>query len=312
VAHLHSLGFTDEDYAWLPEAESRRRIGSRRNYGAAYTKHCAAIHPARLVRGLGATVRLNGVRVCELTPVLDLEPGAVRTERGTVRADIVIRATEGYTESLSSQSRQILPLYSMMVATEPLPDSVWQEIGLAHRETFGDGRRIVIYGQRTLDDRLAFGGRAGYYFGSERKAVIDSGDPMLDRVEKNLREFFPALEGHAITHRWGGLMGAPRHFRPCVSFDRETGIGVAGGYVGEGVAASNLAGRMLTDLVLDRETALTRLAWVDDSARRWEPEPLRWLGARLLQYSGDRADQTEFRTGRPSRFWDGIFSRVMG
>jgi len=312
VAHLHSLGYTEDDYVWLPEVESRRRIGSRWNYGAAYTSHCAAIHPARLVRGLGETVRRSGVRIYEQTPVLDIGPGSVRTERGLVQADVVIRATEGYTESLASQSRQILPLYSMMVATEPLPETVWQEIGLSRRETFGDGRRIVIYGQRTLDDRLAFGGRAGYYFGSERKAVIDPGDPMLDRVEKNLREFFPALEGYGVTHRWGGLMGAPRHFRPCVSFDRSSGMGVAGGYVGEGVGASNLAGRILTDLVLGHESVLTRLAWVDDAARRWEPEPLRWIGARLLQYSGDRADQAELRTGRRSRFWEGVFSRVMG
>ena len=312
VAHLHALGYTDEDYVWLPEEEARRRIGSRLNFGAAYTRHCAAIHPARLVRGLGVTVRRKGVRIFELTPVLDLAAGRVQTERGTVRADVVLRATEGYTESLPSQSRQIMPLYSMMVATEPLPESVWEEIGLGRRETFGDGRRIVIYGQRTLDDRLAFGGRAGYYFGSERKPVIDPADPMLDRVESNLRDFFPALEGHAITHRWGGLRGAPRHFRPSVSFDRGAGIGVAGGYVGEGVGASNLAGRVLTDLVLGRDTALTRLAWVDDTAGRWEPEPIRWLGARMLQYSGDRADRAEFRSGRPSKFWNGIFSRMMG
>lgn len=312
VAHLQSLGYSDDDYTWLPEAEARRRIGSRLNFGAAYTSHCAAIHPARLARGLAETVRGQGVRIFELTPVLDLEPGRVRTERGAVRAEIVLRATEGYTESLPSQTRQVMPLYSMMVATEPLPAPVWEAIGLERRETFGDGRRVVIYGQRTLDDRLAFGGRAGYYFGSRRKRIIDPADPMLDRVEANLRDFFPALEGHAVTHRWGGLMGAPRHFRPSVSFDPDSGVGMAGGYVGEGVAASNLAGRLLTDLVLRRDTALTRLAWVDDVSRRWEPEPLRWMGAKMMQYAGDRADQAESRTGRPSKFWDGLFSRVMG
>ena len=257
VERFHSLGFDDDDYTWLPEAESRARIGARSNFGAAYTSHCAAIHPARLARGLGEVVHKKGVRIFELTPVLDLEAGLVRTERGAVKADVVLRATEGYTESLPSQTRRILPLYSMMVATEPLPESAWAEIGLARRETFGDGRRVTIYGQRTLDDRLAFGGRAGYYFGSKRKAVIDPLDPLLDNVEATLRDFIPALQGHAITHRWGGLMGAPRHFRPCVSFDRQSGVGLAGGYVGEGVAASNLAGRMLADLVLAEESDLT-------------------------------------------------------
>lgn len=312
VERFHALGYTEDDYVWLPEAESRSRIGARRNFGAAYTSHCAAIHPARLARGLGETVRGKGVRIFELTPVLDLASGEVRTERGTVRAEVVLRATEGYTESLPSQSRQIMPLYSMMVATESLPESVWAEIGLARRETFGDGRRVTIYGQRTLDDRLAFGGRAGYYFGSERKALIDPSDPLLDNVEATLRDFFPALEGYEITHRWGGLMGAPRHFRPCVSFDRASGFGFAGGYVGEGVAASNLAGRMLTDLVLDRQSHLTRLAWVDDVPKRWEVEPFRWLGAGLMRYAAQRADQAEFATDRPSRFWGSVFRRVMG
>ncbi len=312
VARFHELGFTDADYVWLPEAESRERIGCAMNFGAAYTSHCAAIHPARLARGLGETLRQKGVRIFEQSPVLDLEPGQVRTPQGVVRAGVVLRATEGYTESLPSQTRRVMPLYSMMVATEPLPDSVWQEIGLRRRETFGDGRRVVIYGQRTLDDRLAFGGRAGYYFGSKMKRVIDPADPMLDRVEGNLRALFPMLERHAVTHRWGGLMGVPRHWRPSVTFDRQSGVGTAGGYVGEGVAASNLAGRMLADLVAGRETDITRLAWVNDTPPDWEPEPARWLGAKSIQFFGDRADHAEFRSNRPSKLWGPLFDRAMG
>ena len=312
VHRFHELGYTEDDYAWLSESEARNLIRCEPNYGAVYTPHCAAIHPARLVRGLGDVVRARGVSIFEATPVLDLERGRIRTPQGSVQAGVVLRATEGYTESLASQKRQMLPLYSMMVATEPLPESVWAEIGLKRRETFGDGRRVVIYGQRTLDDRIAFGGRAGYYFGSRRKAVIDPSDPMLDRVEENLRSLFPVLQDHTITHRWGGLMGVPRHWRPCVTFDRASGLGMAGGYVGEGVAASNLAGRILADLVADRDSAITRLAWVNDAARRWEPEPARWLGAKAIQFFGDRADRAEFHTGSPSKFWGRLFERVMG
>lgn len=310
VRQLHALGYTEDDYVWLDESTARARIGCSRNHGAVYTSHCAAVHPARLVRGLGDTVRGMGVRIFELTPVEDIAPGRVQTAAGTVRAEVVLRATEGYSDSLASQKRQILPLYSMMVATEPLPAPVWEQIGLKRRETFGDGRRVVIYGQRTLDDRLAFGGRAGYYFGSKMLPVIDPSEPMLDRVEANLRDLFPQIERYSITHRWGGLMGAPRHWRPCVSFDRASGLGVAGGYVGEGVAASNLAGRILADLVGGQSTGLTRLGWVNDTARRWEPEPLRWLGARALRFLASRADRAEFRSNRPSRLWGGLFARL--
>jgi glycine/D-amino acid oxidase-like deaminating enzyme len=312
VKSFHELGYTDADYTWLPEAESRQRIGARLNHGAIYTPHCAAIHPARLVRGLGDAVRAKGVKVFEMTPVEDLEPGRVRTPHGMVKAGIILRATEGYTDSLASQKRRMVPLYSMMVATEPLPESVWQEIGLKRRETFGDGRRVVIYGQRTLDDRLAFGGRGTYYFGSKRKPTIPEDDPHITHVESALRDFFPALKGAAITHRWGGLMGVPRNWRPSVSFDSETGIGMAGGYVGEGVGASNLAGRTLADLVTGRKTDLTRLPWVEDAPKRWEPEPIRWLGAASIRVFGQKADAEEFGTGRPSKVWGPLFDRLFG
>jgi len=312
VARLHALGFGEDDYRWLPADEARTRLNCERNHGAAYTTHCAAIHPARLVRGLAERVRARGVRIFERTPVTELGPRRVVTPRGSVRADVILRATEGYSDSIRGQERQLLPLYSMMVATEPLPESVWTDIGLNRRETFGDGRRVVIYGQRTLDGRLAFGGRAGYFFGSRRIPVIPGDAQVFDRVEASLKALLPQVEGYEITHRWGGCMGVPRHWRPSVTFDRQTGLGSAGGYVGEGVAASNLAGRVLTDLVLERDTPESRLAWVNDSAPRWEPEPLRWVGAKSIEFFGSRADASEFASGRPSRFWGKLFEKFVG
>ncbi len=117
---------------------------------------------------------------------------------------------------------------------------------------------------------------------------------------------------YKITHRWGGLMGVPRHRRPSVTFDEQTGIGAAGGYTGEGVGASNLAGRILTDLVLNKQSDITELAWVNDVSRRWEPEPLRWLGTKATQWFGDRADKVELRSGKPSKFWGGLFDMFFG
>jgi len=307
VASLHQLGLTEEDYRWLSATESQARLNCATNHGAIYTSHCAAIHPARLVRGLADVVRGMGVAIYEGTPVLEIGDRCIDTTRGKVTTDVILRATEGYTDSIPSQKRQLMPLYSMMVATEPLPESLWEDIGLNQRETFGDGRRVVIYGQRTADNRFAFGGRAGYYFGSKRKAVIPPGDPALGQVEQTLRTLFPQLDGYAVSHRWGGLMGVPRHWRPSVSYDTQTGLGAAGGYTGEGVAASNLAGRILADLVSGVNSPLTDLAWVNDTARRWEPEPLRWLGARAIEFFGERADRSEIHNNRPSRFWGPLF-----
>ncbi len=297
------------DYCeWLPADESRRRINCSRNYGAIHTPHCAAIHPARLVRGLGEAVRRRGVRVFESTPVVDVMGKRVTTARGTLSADAVIRATEGYTDSLASHKRRLLPLYSLMIATEPLPQGVWDEIGLKARETFDDQRRVTIYGQRTADGRLAFGGREGYRFGSKRKPFVTPEEAGFESLEASLRQMFPVLDGRAVTHRWGGLMGVPTSWRPSVSFDRDAGFGAAGGYVGEGVAASNLAGRIMADLVLGRDTDITHLPWVEDAGERWPFEPLRWLGATAMTFLGNQADRVELTQGRPSKFWGSLFA----
>jgi glycine/D-amino acid oxidase-like deaminating enzyme len=312
LERLYGYGLDERDYQWLPPDVSRTRLGIRANHGALYFSHCAALHPARLVLGLADAVRGRGVAIHEETPVQALEAGRVHTARGTVRADVVIRATEGYTGSLAGEARSILPVYSMVTATEPLPAEVWRSIGLARRETFGDWRRVVIYGQRTRDDRLVLGGRGGYYFGSARHRTVSPREPRLLRVRHLVPELFPVLKDVRITHAWGGLMGVQRHWRPGVCFDRATGIGWAGGYVGEGVAASNLAARILADLVLERRTALTELPWVGDRARRWEVEPLRWLGARLMEHAAERADALELARDRPSRLWGRIFAAAVG
>ena len=312
LERLQRAGFGDADYRWLTADESRARIRVTPNHGALYLRHCAAVQPARLVLGLADAVRRQGTVIHEATAVLTMAPGRIVTQRGTVRAGATVRATEGYTDSIAGHRRQLLPLYSMVTATEPLPAEIWRQIGLAERETFGDGRRVVIYGQRTLDDRLVLGGRAGYYYGSRRRRLISPNDPAVVRVKHLVTSLFPVLKDFRITHGWGGLMGVPRHWRPCVQWDAAARTGWARGYVGEGVAASNLAARVLADLVTGRVSALTELPWVNDLAPRWEPEPLRWLGARAIEAFGDRADRAEFASGAPSKFWGGLFDRFAG
>jgi glycine/D-amino acid oxidase-like deaminating enzyme len=174
VAEARKFGFGSGDLKLLTAAEARDLVGAAGVLGGTYTPHCAAIHPARLVRGLAAAVRRRGVKVFERTPVTRIEPGRLVTPSGMVRARYVIRATEGYTPQLPGQRRAIVPVYSLMIATAPLPDSAWDQIGLAGRPTFGDLRHLIIYGQRTDDGRLAFGGRgAPYHLGSAIRPSFD-------------------------------------------------------------------------------------------------------------------------------------------
>ncbi len=277
---------------FLDAAAARAICGATDVLGGVYSPDCAALQPAKLVRGLAGAVRRLGVDVYEQTRVTALAPGIVTTTRGTVRATHVIRALEGYTPGLPGFRRTLAPVYSLVVATEPLPASAWDRIGLARRETFTDERHLIIYGQRTADDRLVFGGRgAPYHFGSRIRGAYDRVPPVFEALRRTIRELFEI--DPPIAARWGGPLGVPRDWMPSVGL--AGGVGWAGGYVGDGVAATNLAGRTLADLVTGRDTGLTRLPWAGHRSRRWEPEPVRWLGINTVLRATQLRDAWERR-----------------
>jgi len=302
VEEARLYGFDETDLRLL-SAEQARDLGAASGVlGGVYTPHCAAIHPARLVAGLVSLLTARGVLIFEQTPVLRIEPGKLVTTNGTVRARHIIRATEGYTPGLPGAGRAIAPVYSLVIATAPLPDHVWDEIGLETRPTFSDLRHLIIYGQRTADGRLVFGGRgAPYHFGSAVRPAFDRVPEVFAALRATLVDLFPVLSDVAITHTWGGPIGIARDWCASVGLDPSTGIGWAGGYVGDGLSTTNLAGRTLADLITGKDSEVTRLPWVGHRSPRWEPEPLRWLGINAGLRAMTWADNAEARTGRQSR-----------
>jgi glycine/D-amino acid oxidase-like deaminating enzyme len=302
VAEARRWGFGPDDLRLLDATAAAERVAADGVVGGTWTPHCAALHPGRLVRGLARAVERRGVTVHERTGVTSVEAGLVRTTHGRVRARHVVRATEGWTPTLPGQRRTVAPVYSLMLATEPLPPAAWDRIGLRDRETFTDHRNLVVYGQRTADGRLAFGGRgAPYHFGSTVRPAHDREPAVFGALREVLVDLFPVVADRAVTHTWGGPLGVPRDWCPSVGLDRETGLGWAGGYVGDGVAAANLAGRTLADLLLGSPTPRTALPWVGHRSPRWEPEPLRWLGVTASLRVMTGADRVEQRRGRPAR-----------
>lgn len=311
VEHGRSWGDGPEDLSLLSAAETAARTGASDVLGATFTPHCAALQPAKLVRGL-ATAVAEHTPVHEHTTVSELRPGLVVTDRGTVRAPVVVRATEGYTAGIRGHRRDLAPVYSLIVATEPLPEELLGQVGLSERPTFTDHRHLICYGQRTLDGRIVFGGRgAPYHLGSRTSPEYDLEPAVFSRLEKTVVELFPMLAGVTFTHRWGGPLGIPRDWHAGVGYDPSTGFAWAGGYVGDGVSTANLAGRTLADLITGTASDLVDLPWVGHRSRKWEPEPFRYLGINAGLLAMSNADRTEARTGRPSKVAAG-FSRLLG
>ena len=296
LAELRAQGLGEDAYRWLSADELSQQLRLSNAYGAIHASHCATLQPAKLVRGLARCVAAMGVELYEQSRVIDWQPGQVRTASGSVRADWIVPAVEGYAASLPPLGNHQLPVQSLLVATEPLSREVWADIGLERGQAFSENSRQVTYGQRSADDRLVFGARGGYRFGGQLRTDFN-----LSEDERGLRrylfgELFPQLKDVRITHAWGGNLGMARRFRPHMLVDRKNGIALSGGYGGEGVGASNLGGRTLAELILGQSSELTRQPWVlgDQPLNRlprWEPEPLRWLGYNAIIQSFAHEDR---------------------
>ena len=262
--------------------------------GALFMPHAATVHPARLARGLAAEVeRLGGV-VHEQTRVRSIRERHVLTDHGTVRADVVVRCTEAYTRSIEGHERDVVPLANHVIATEPIDESTWAEIGLADRQLFELNRVLLGYGHRTGDGRIVWGGLAAPSRWGSRIPPSPWSDPrVVERLRNTLERLFPPLKGIGVTHAWSGVLGVPRDLLPGIGLDRASGLAWAGGYTGQGVAAANAAGRGLADLILDRDSDLVQLPWVGHRSRRWEPEPVRWLGIHSVTTAGRVSDAFE-------------------
>jgi glycine/D-amino acid oxidase-like deaminating enzyme len=295
LPEMRRVGWGEDDLIEIGRDELARRIRIPGALCAHWSPHGARIQPALLAIGLAEAVERLGVDVFEHTRVTEIRPGATMSPLGTVRADFVVRATEGFTANVKGHRRDSLPMNSSMIVTAPLPQAVWDEIGWQRAELVGDGAHSFCYMQRTEDGRIVVGGRGvPYRFGSRTDDYGKTHETTVRQLREMLRKYYPVAGEAAIDHTWSGVLGVPRDWCASVRLDRGTGLASAGGYVGHGVAGTNLAGRTLRDLILRRDTELTRLPWVDRPIQTWEPEPLRWIGVHSLYVAYRAADRKEF------------------
>jgi glycine/D-amino acid oxidase-like deaminating enzyme len=316
----HELGYKPDDLTWPDDDAARERGHVSDARGATYTPHCARLHPARLVRGLAEVDERLGVALYENTTVTRIVGGhgttlaEVITAHASVHARFVVRATEGFTSTLPGERRSIAPIYSLMIASEPQPASFWDAAGFHDYETFAHDRHLIIYGQRTNDNRMAFGGRgAPYHFASTVEERFDLNPRVFRLLESTLRELFPSLSGD-VSHRWGGPLAMPRDLSPSVLVDYTTGLASAGEYTGDGVVMSYVAANCLADLITapGDETSFTTLPFVQHRSKRWEVEPLRWTGINVglgLAAWADRVERRKNQESRASHALDRLFNQ---
>jgi len=288
-------GWTDKDNWLLSGDEFRERVNISSAIGAFYTPHGARVHPAKLARGLAEVVENLGATIYEDTEVTQFAEGKVTTDRGVVDADHVIVALEGYLSRMNGYGRAMLPMNSSMIITNPLPEDIWSEIGWKKSETLGDAAHSFTYIQPTADRRIALGGRGvpldfnnSFDFDGQLKPRA------IQQLRDRLYDIFPQTRGIGLSHSWSGVLGVPRDWSGTVRYDQKTGLGMAGGYVGHGVAGTNLAARTLADYILGKEDSeLFDLGWIGRNPRNWEPEPLRYIGASLFYRVYGMADAME-------------------
>jgi glycine/D-amino acid oxidase-like deaminating enzyme len=305
------FGFGDR-YRLLTAEETAARIRVEGALGALSTPDCAVVHPGRLARGLARAVERRGGVVHERTAVTGFTPrssgaaagapgdrAVLHTARGDVRATTVVLAGEAWLQELPPLRRQLIPVYSLIVLSEPLDDAQWATIGWQGRECVSSFRLSVDYLSRTEDGRILFGGRgAPYHYGSAIRPDFDRHEPTHAMLEGMARAWFPALRKVAFSHAWGGPLGMARDWMPTFAYDARSGVASARGYIGHGVAISNLAGQTLADLITGRSSALTDLPMVGHHSPDWEPEPLRWLGVRYAQQAFAGIDARAERSGQ--------------
>jgi glycine/D-amino acid oxidase-like deaminating enzyme len=313
-AAYERLGMADH-YQFLTPEEVRERIRVTDVHGGLYTPDGASLHPGRLVRGLVRAVEARGGIIYEQTRVTDFVAGErprLITEAGELRAKkAIVLAGEAYLTRLRKMHLALLPAYSLICLTEPLTATQWAEIGWAHGENLASTRNTVVYLTRTHDGRILFGSRgAPYAFGSAITDEQDRHAETFNLIQRSLIEWFPSLEGICFTHGWGGPVGMPRDWTPAVRFDAKTRIGFAGGYTGQGVSTTNLAGQMLAGMIAGKATGFEALPFAQRTSPNWIPEPLRWLVVRYMQSAFLRIDEAA-EAGKATPL-DAFFAEFLG
>ena len=301
---LHRRLGIDGDMSFLTADELRRQFHTPHYQGGLFERETGIMNPCKHVRELKRLAEAAGARVLEQSPVVRIrhEGGRIRLEtpEGCVRAEKLVLATNAYSRGVPDlpriRSRQA-PLWTYQVVTEPLSESLWESIGWSEQQSFEDNRQLIHYFRRTVDGRITMGGGdAGTPFGSGMDH--DSSPRIWRHLEEHLRWIFPQLRDVGFAYRWGGPVSVNLEMTPEIGFIGDERVIYATGYIGHGLSASHLAGRLIADLLAGEQTELTDFWIVNRKAIPWPGEPFSYLGkagVRLALRAWDRWEERGLR-----------------
>jgi glycine/D-amino acid oxidase-like deaminating enzyme len=281
-----------EKVALLDQSEVRAEVASPTYLGAlAEPTRTALVEPAHLVWGLRQACLDLGVRIYENTPVTGLRSGSLLTATGEVVADRIALASNAFPSLLRRLRPFTVPVYDLVLMTEPLSAEQLAAIGWQHRQGIGDASNLFHYYRLTRDNRILWGGYEPLYsFGSKIHESLEQRDPIHTMLAQHFFATFPQLEGLRFTHRWGGVIDTSTRF--CAFFGTAYAgrVAYALGYTGLGVAATRFGADVMLDLLYDEDSDRRRLRMVRQRPMPFPPEPLRYAGIRLTKWSMARAD----------------------
>jgi glycine/D-amino acid oxidase-like deaminating enzyme len=235
------------------------------------------------------------VSIFEYTPARIVKNAKVYVDNRELNTSFVVRAIEAYHD----RTRDQIPIYSLMIASNPLPSTVFDEIGIQSHQTFAEASHLITYAQRTSDNRLVIGGRgAPYSWGSKRNDSMENRKRDHQRLRELASKWFPIMKDFDFPYAWGGAVAVTRDWAPYLR--TRNSYGEMGGYVGDGVTLSYLVAAAMADIIGGRDTPRTQLPFVQWRNPLWEPEPLRWLAINGAIKIASLADREESLTNKPS------------
>ena len=279
----HELGI--DGIEWLEKDQTREQVRSSMYLGAWWEPRCGILNPAKLAWGWADVIRPMGVEVYENTPVAEIirESGKLRLEtpKAVVRANKVVMATNAWSHFFKELKRKQVPVWTHIVMTEPLNESHFKEIGWQNRQGIEDARNLVHYYRLTVDNRLVMGGRdISLSYGTDMDK--DLNPVTFEGLKKDVAELFPTLKDIKYTHEWGGPVSVPLDMTPAIGYAGDKNVVYSLGTVGHGVSMTQLNGRTVADLILERSTDLTDVFFVNRRTIPWPPEPLRNLAIKAI------------------------------